>query len=133
MPPAIPGLDCTAALVESLPPGQSEPLVKGGSIRHWMERLEGTAAVSEATTGGNPVLMRSGNRAYLGGWPDDDTLVRILRERCAELGIATQDMPDGLRLRDTATHRFAINYAPEPLTVDGHTVPAAGVAWWPRR
>ncbi len=132
LPPAIPGLDCTVALVESLPPGQSEPLKDGGSVRHWMERLGGSATVIEATADGNPVVMRSGNRAYLGGWPDDETLVRILRDRCAELAIATVDLPDGLRLRDTATHRFAMNYAPEPLTIDGRTVPAAGVLWWPR-
>ena len=97
-----------------------------------MERLGGSATVIEATADGNPVVMRSGNRAYLGGWPDDETLVRILRDRCAELAIATVDLPDGLRLRDTATHRFAMNYAPEPLTIDGRTVPAAGVLWWPR-
>jgi beta-galactosidase len=132
LPPAIAGLDCIVALVESLPPGQSEPLAKGGVIRHWMERLEGMAEVIEATADGKPVMMRTGNRAYLGGWPDDDAMTRILRDRCAETGISTQDMPDGLRLRDTAILRFAINYAPEPLTVDGRTVPAAGVAWWPR-
>ncbi len=132
MPPAIPALDCLAALVESLPPGQSEPLAKGGAMRHWLERLEGTAEVVEATAGGAPVLMRAGKVLYLGGWPDDETFVRLMRDRCAAVGVATTDMPDGLRLRDTATHRFAINYAPEPLEVEGRTIPAAGAAWWPK-
>ncbi len=132
LPPAIPGLDCTVALVESLPPGQAEPLMAGGSVVHWMERLEGSAEVVEATIDRRPVLMRQGSRFYLGGWPDDLAMMRLLRDRCAETGIPTLDVPDGLRLRDTATHRFAINYAPEPLTVEGRTVPAAGVAWWPR-
>jgi beta-galactosidase len=131
LPPAIQGLDCTVALVESLPPGQSEPLAKGGSITHWLEGLQGNAAVLEKTTGGAPVLMQSGKALYLGGWPDDDAFVRLMRDRCGTLGIPTVDLPDGLRLRDTATHRFAVNYAPEPLSVEGHEVPAAGVVWWP--
>jgi beta-galactosidase len=132
MPPAIPGLDVVAALVESLPPGQAEPLARGGTVRHWFERLEGSAEVVEATAAGQPVLVRAGKVAYLGGWPDDDAFQRILRDRCAEVGVATVDLPDGLRLRDTGRHRFAINYAPEPLEVQGRTVPAAGVVWWPR-
>lgn len=132
LPPAIPGLDCTIALVESLPPDICEALAGGGTIRHWLEHLEGSANVVESTTTGRPVLMRGGNLVYLGGWPDDDTYLRILRDLCHEAGIGTTDLPDGLRLRDTATLRFAINYGPEPAVWSGRTVPAAGVVWFPR-
>jgi beta-galactosidase len=132
MPPAIPGLDCTAALVESLPPGTSHPLARGGAILHWLERLEGRAEVVEATADGRPVLMRAANRLYLGGWPDDAAFARIVGEACARLGVATEQLPEGLRLRDTATHRFAINYGPEPASFAGRTIGPADVAWWPR-
>jgi beta-galactosidase len=132
LPPALPGLDCTVALVESLPPDIRTPLQEGGAVRHWLERLEGSAEIVEATTDGAPVLMRSGKVFYLGGWPDDDTWMRILARHCTDLGIATAVMPEGLRLRDTARFRFAINYGPEPVNWQGHTVSAADVAWWSR-
>jgi len=133
LPPAIPGLDVVVALVESLPPGIAAPLAAGGAVRHWLERLEGGAEVMEATAEGDPVLVRAGRTLYLGGWPDDDAFRRILRRACARTGIAVTDLPAGLRLRDTAALRFAINYAPEPVSFAGRTIPAAGVAWWPRR
>ena len=37
----------------------------------------------------------------------------------------------GLRVRDTATHRFWINYADEPLTCNGRCVEPADVLWEP--
>jgi beta-galactosidase len=132
LPPAIPGLDVTVALVESLPPDVTEPLQRGGAVRHWLERLEGSAEVIEATEGEKPVLMRQGKLAYIGGWPDDAAFRRILAEACARQGIATETLPDGLRLRDTRDWRFLVNYAPEPATWHGTMVPAAGVAWVPK-
>ncbi|MFM2355519.1 MAG: hypothetical protein RLZZ528_1255, partial [Pseudomonadota bacterium] len=131
LPPALPGLDIRVALVESLPPDAAEPLAGGGTVRHWLEHLEGTADVVEMLADGRPVLVRAGHLHYLGGWPDDAALTRILRDRATEAGLATTDLPDGLRLRDTATHRFAINYAPEPVTWNGRTIGAADVSWWP--
>jgi beta-galactosidase len=132
LPPALPGLDVRVALVESLPPAASAPLAEGGAIRHWLEHLEGGAEVVETLADGRPVLVRAGQLHYLGGWPDDPAFARILRGLCTGAGLATADMPDGLRLRDTATHRFAINYAPEPVTWNGRTIGAADIAWWPR-
>ncbi|MFD0978127.1 beta-galactosidase [Tropicimonas aquimaris] len=131
LPPALPGFDTTIALTESLPNGAEEPLEAGGTVGRWLERLEGTAEVVERTRSGQPVLVRSGRLHYLAGWPDPEAMVRILRNACAEAGIVTTDLPDGLRISDTATHRFYINYAPEPQSHDGVTVPAAGVTWTP--
>ena len=45
----------------------------------------------------------------------------------------TLDLPDGLRVRDTARHRFVFNYAPEPQEWNGVTIPAAGVHWEERQ
>lgn len=129
LPPALPGLDCTVARVESLPPDALVPLELGGAFRHWREELEGGAQVVERSIDGWPALMRSGKLAYLGGWPDASALARILGTACAAEGIATTSLPAGLRQRDTATHRFLINYNPEPVSHQGVTVPAAGVVW----
>ncbi|MBL9053456.1 MAG: hypothetical protein JNN02_06970, partial [Tabrizicola sp.] len=44
-------------------------------------------------------------------------------------GIETDPLPEGLRLRDTATHRFLFNYNAVPVDWAGVTIPAAGVHW----
>jgi beta-galactosidase len=67
--------------------------------------------------------------AYVAGWLDDDTLYKLIAETCADLDIEVTDLPDGLRIRDTQTHRFYINYAPEDLEHKGLKIPAAGVVW----
>ncbi len=129
LPPNLPGLDITVTRVESLPPGATHDLTAGGTIGHWLEHLEGDAETVEATTDGHPVLVRADRLHYLAAWPDDDALTRILRNAAHNEGLETHDLPDGLRLRDTSSHRFVFNYAPEPLSFDGTEIAPAGVHW----
>lgn len=129
--PDLPGLDASVTLAESLPPGAEVPLEGGGRFLHWFEHLEGTAPVALRTSDGRPALMGEGPVRYLAGWPDDATFDRLLRALCAEVGLPALDLPDGLRLRDTARHRFVFNYAPEPQAWGGTTIPPAGVHWEP--
>lgn len=126
LPPRIPGLDVTVTRVESLPPAASLPLRGGGAVRHWLEHLEGHADVREVTTNGDPILMSQGNVHYLGAWLDDEGFDQLVCRTCASAGIETTSLSDGLRIRDTATHRFVFNYAPEPLTYDGIDIPPPG-------
>jgi len=127
--PNIVGLDVSVVLTESLPPFADIPLEGGGRFLRWFEHLEGTAPVLQRTAAGQPAIMGSTNLRYLAGWPDDDTFFGIVTALCAEQGLQTLDLPEGLRIRDTATHRFVINYAPEPQDWNGTTIPAAGVHW----
>jgi beta-galactosidase len=129
--PQVPGLEVTVTLAESLPPDAAEPLEQGGAFRHWVEHLEGAAPVVERMANGRPAVMGERVR-YLAGWPDDAAWDRILRGMAVKAGLTVTPMPEGLRLRDTATHRFVFNYAPEPQVWQGVTIPAAGVQWWPR-
>lgn len=128
LPPNLPGLACTVARVESLPPDLPVPLAQGGNFLHWREKCE-AAEVAEATTDGWPALVGQGALRYLAGWPDEEALARILRGLCAERGIATLDLPQGLRCRDSGARRFWFNYNPDPVTHAGVTIPAAGVHW----
>ena len=107
------------------------PLSGGGAFRHWFEHVEGGAEVTLTTQDGRPAVVAAGGLMYLAGWPDDAAFDRLVRSACAAEGIETQRLPDGLRLRDTATHRFVFNYAPEPLDYAGTPVPPAGVVWHP--
>lgn len=129
--PAVPGLDARVALSESLPPGAEVPLDGGGAFVRWFDHLEGEAPVLLGTADGRPAVM-GGRVRVLAGWPDDEGFDRIVRALCAEAGVPTLDLPDGLRVRDTSRHRFVLNYAPEPLPWGGRTIPPAGVHWEPR-
>ncbi len=132
MGPNVPGLDVTAILSESIPPIADVPLDGGGRFIRWFEHLEGTADVRRKTVAGQPAIIGGAHLRYLAGWPDPDTFAAIIRDLCAEVGLEALDLPDGLRLRDTATQRFYINYAAEPVTWDGITIGGADVAWRPR-
>ncbi len=131
LPPALPGLDATVALVESLPPGASVPLARGGAFVHWFEHLE-TGHARETTTDGRPAIATAGRLHYLAGWPDDTAFDWIVADACTAEGIETVSLPEGLRIRDTDSHRFWFNYAPEPIVFEGITHAAAGVTWQTR-
>lgn len=129
--PDLPGLDISVVLTESLPPDATVPLAGGGRFRHWFEHLESNAQPHLITDAGQPAIMGNDHLRYLAGWPDDDTFDRIITDLCAEQGVEPHTLADGLRIRDTATHRFVFNYAPEPQDWHGTTIPAAGVHWEP--
>ncbi|THD85915.1 beta-galactosidase [Aliigemmobacter aestuarii] len=130
LPPNLPGLACTVARVESLPPDLPVPLTGGGAFTFWREKCE-AADVAETTADGWPALIGTGGMRYLAGWPDDAALDRMLSDLCGRAGIPVEPLPEGLRRRDTATTRFWFNYNPEPVTFAGRTLPAAGVLWEP--
>lgn len=129
LPPALPGLDCTVARVESLPPDVPVPLRDGGNFLHWREYLEGGSTVLECSADGNPAIMAAGSVRYVGGWPDRVAMDRILAAACVETGIAAEPMPEGLRCRDASGRRFYFNYGADDVQHNGITVPAAGVVW----
>lgn len=133
LPPNLPGLNATVARVESLPPDVPVPLAAGGNFRHWREKVETTAEVVETTSDGWPVLIRAAGLHYLAGWPDEAAFTRLLTGLCHKAGIETDPLPEGLRRRDSATHRFLFNYNAVPVEWDGEIIPPAGVLWQPHQ
>ncbi len=129
MGPQLPGVDVTATLTESLPPDDRIKLENGGCFRHWFEHLEGTAPVHLNTKSGQPAIMGGDHLRYLAGWPDDKTFDAIIGGLCDTLDLRSFALPQGLRIRDTATHRFVFNYAPKAQTWNDIIIPPAGVHW----
>ncbi|WP_179378811.1 beta-galactosidase [Jannaschia marina] len=127
MGPNLPGLDATSVMEETFPPEAPRGLEKGGGVDLWLEHLETGAEVLERTTEGSPVLLRSDRRYHLAGWPNRAAAKRILRDIADAAGLATLDLPEGLRIRDTGTERFVFNYASRPIDFDCHTLEPAGV------
>jgi beta-galactosidase len=127
MGPDLPGLAAMSTMEETFPPFAERHLWNGGKVTLWLEHLETSAQVVEATTDGVPVLIRSGKRLHLAGWPDLSAARRILRDLAHEAGLDVRDLPDGLRIRDTGNERFVFNYAAEPRSFDDHDLAPAGV------
>ncbi|MDJ0827306.1 MAG: beta-galactosidase [Rhodobacter sp.] len=130
LPPNLPGLDITVARVESLPPTEAIPIAVGHVIR-WFEHLEGSAETFAETIDGHPVIVRNQNQFYLGAWLDQEGFVALMTDLAMLAGLEITHLPEGLRIRDTATHRFVFNYAPEPQIYEGTEIPPAGVHWTP--
>ncbi len=131
MGPSLPGLDVTATRVESLPPTHERPVKGGGSVGLWCETLEGTAECLFETEAGAPVLIGDGTLHYLGSWPDAALWDRIIRALAAKADLDVEDLPEGLRLRDTPSHRFVFNYGSKPVAYKDQVVEPADVVWWP--
>ncbi|WP_323772458.1 beta-galactosidase [Antarctobacter sp.] len=127
LPPNIPGLDVTVSYAESLRPDMPIALADGGHVQLYREALEGSALVVERATDGTVAAMANRQTTYLGAWLDADALRRLVGRVCATAGIATMDLPDGVRLRDCEGERFWFNYTSEPVTIGDLTLEAAGV------
>ncbi len=132
LPPQIPGLDCQVTRVESIPPGVQVDLEDGGTIVHWWEHVEGSAHVVLGTRDGQPALVRAGKLHYLAGWPDDETLYRMLKTLAEGEGLDVLDLPAGLRVRDTKTERFWFNYSASPVNFGDIELAPADLARTPR-
>ncbi len=71
----------------------------------------------ERTTDGEAALRRAGRLRYLCGWPDRAAMRRLLGDAARDAGLATFDLPDGLRRTETASEVFWFNYAAEPVAL----------------
>jgi len=129
LPPNLAGLDCTVTRIESLPPFSTVALQSGGAFQRWFEHLEGDADVTMSTKDGRPAIMSVGKTHYLAGWLDDAGFDTLVADLCAAESIEILSMPEGLRVRDTETHRFVFNYGPDPLLYNDQTIAPAGVYW----
>ncbi|MEM9707746.1 MAG: beta-galactosidase [Pseudomonadota bacterium] len=132
LPPGVPGLKAEISRVESLPPGADIPFRGGGAFKRWFEHISSETEAEIVTDQGAPALLRSDGVAYLAGWPDQMGWERVISLAAETVDLEVETLPEGLRLRDSAAHRFAFNYGTKPVTYRGQSIPPAGVAWWPR-
>lgn len=127
LPPAIDGLDVTVDRVESLRPDSSVSLGNAGAFTGYRELLEGSAEVVLRSADGEAAVMSNGHVSYVAGWADVAGWRAILMPLLDKAGIKVMDLPDGLRVRDTAGERFWFNYSADPVSYDGRDFAAASV------
>ncbi|MBO6854721.1 MAG: beta-galactosidase [Marivivens sp.] len=127
LPPDLPEMDVLVSRVESLRPDMPMPLAGGGCVTGYREEIE-TAAVSLLELeDGTPVAVRQGRTIYMGGWGDAKALDRLVSLMAAEAGVPVTPMPEGVRLRETATERFWFNYGANSAECPAGELPPAGV------
>ncbi len=129
LPPDLPNLDATVTRVESLPPKSQVPLTGGGAFVHWFEHVDTREVNLIVTQDDMPALVSNGRLMYLCGWPDHEAYDRVVETACAAAGIATTKMPTGLRIRETAQHRFVFNYAPTAISWNGKPIQPGDLVW----
>lgn len=128
LPPAIESLTIASVATETIPPGVEHEVPGGGSVFCWFETLEGDAPVALRNANGAPILV--GDRVqYLAGWPNESLWDRLAATWLAEAEVAHALLPGGLRIRDTATHRFVFNYGSQTATYDGNEIAPCDVFW----
>ena len=121
LPPDCDLVEAEVTLVESLPPGAVVEAQGGGAVIRWWEHVDGAAPARIYAVNGQKVL--AGERIqYLAGWPDDTLWDRILLQVLAASDVDILKLPDGVRVRDTQSHRFVFNYGPLPAQFDGHEI-----------
>ena len=127
LPPAIDGIDVTVSRLQTLRPDLPIPVSGGGCVVGYFEELEGNAPVILQTETGQPVLVGSERQLYCGAWLDDAGMSCLVKRVCAMSGIETRSLPEGVRVRQTATEIFWFNHAGESVVTEVGDLPPAGV------
>ncbi|MFP7672982.1 beta-galactosidase [Marivita sp. S0852] len=127
LPPAWPNLDVAVSRLETLRPDMPIAIAGGGQCQHWFEHLEGSAETVFETETGLPVVMRSAQISYCGGWGDEVFFERLISDLCDRVNVKIRALPRGVRVRETGTERFWFNHNPHPVTCEAGDLPAAGV------
>jgi len=132
-------LNLKVARVDALAPDLPVPLDGGGNAVKWREKIEGRVETLIASTDGWPILARQGQVHYLAGLLDDAAHKRVTRLAVDAAGLATMELPDGLRTRTAGKATFVFNYGLETrdlaeigftgaFGLDGNILKPGGVA-----
>lgn len=121
--------DVSIEFVESFRADLPRTLPEGGSVKFWQETLATTANVLERDARGKPLRVGSLRHQYIAGWLDQTAMTRVLEQACEQAGVPVTHLPDGVRIRDTKTHRFIFNYSAQQQVVNGMMLEPADVKW----
>ncbi len=119
----------TVTRVESLRDGEQEN-GDGWSISRWREDIESELAPEFALNDGRGVVYSHNRIRYCSAWPDRSLLDMLVSRIAGEANLETLSLPEGLRIRRSASNLFAFNYSTEPIRFDltGQMIDPAGVS-----
>ncbi|PQV44794.1 beta-galactosidase [Paraburkholderia sp. BL21I4N1] len=104
--------------VETLRPTLTPALSIGdtdGVALHWREhvRANGETRIEARFDDAWPAILSHGNVRYIAGWLSHALHREVLANAARQAGIATQRLPDGVRIRRRGELTFAFNFGPE--------------------
>ena len=129
LPPIVPGVKATVASAETLRPNAFISIKGLGSFKTWMETLIDYDNIIEETEDGRAAVVGHEKNIYIAGWADQMTLKMIFSRVCESKDIATTELEDCVRVRETLTHRFWFNYSNQECNVGSVCIPPSGVIW----
>jgi len=118
----------TVTRVESLRDGVAEA-AEGFTVTRWREDVASELAPDLADAAGRGVLYRHGHVRYCAVWPDRALLRIVVARMAEEAGLPLVDLPEGIRVRRSASHAFTFNYAAEPVFVPHLGETLAPASW----
>lgn len=127
--PDIAQMNVCVSRLETLRGGIQRDLESGGAVHSWVEELDTDEECLEKTTDGKTVLLRKDNWHYLGAWLDNTAHTRIMSSLLAKSNIVYENMPDGVRIRQTKERVFVWNYSNNARQYRSRSIPPAGVIW----
>ncbi|MEP3421495.1 MAG: beta-galactosidase [Erythrobacter sp.] len=127
--------------VESLRDGVSE-IGDGWTVSRWREDVVSDLDPEFALSDGRGIVYAHGNQRYIAAWPDRSLIDLLVERMSKEAGLELTPLPDGLRVRRSATHVFAFNYSTRVIDAAGldlgtpvwgeSSLSPAGVTVWER-
>lgn len=118
----------TVTRVESLRDGVSEP-GDDWSVTRWREDVRSRLVPEFADAAGRGVVYAGEHVRYCAIWPDAALLRLLVKRMAAEAEVSLIDLPEGIRVRRSASHSFTFNYASAPVFVP-HLGATLGPADW---
>ena len=135
-------LPLTVERVDALPehmPLHVNGLWGEGMLKHWHEQFKTELPVLLQDSTGDPVLVGSGQRYYLGSCVDNKVLKASLSRLAEKANLAPYFLPKGIRIRQRGDLIFAFNYSSIPQIfrptkalplIGGAKLAPCGVAVW---
>jgi beta-galactosidase len=118
----------TVTRVESLRDGIAEP-AEGFAVTRWREDVASDLAPELSDSAGRGVVYAHENIRYCAIWPDRALLARLVEWMAGEAGVELLDLPEGIRVRRSASHVFTFNYAAAPAHVPHLGETLAPASW----
>jgi beta-galactosidase len=118
----------TVTRVESLRDGIAEP-ADGFAVTRWREDVASDLAPELSDSAGRGVVYAHENIRYCAIWPDRALLARLVEWMAGEAGVELLDLPEGIRVRRSASHTFTFNYAAAPVHVPHLGETLAPASW----
>ncbi|WP_367276237.1 beta-galactosidase [uncultured Erythrobacter sp.] len=111
-------LDLKVTRVESLRNNISY-IGNGFSVSRWLEEVLTEQAPEFAINDGRGVVFVNGNLRYCAVWPDRSLLDLLVERIAGKVGLDLLTLPEGIRIRRSASHLFAFNYSAHAVDVSG--------------